>query len=131
MHDRHPHAGFAHKWFRQRTATDTFEVNRVVQMGALRVLTNRSAMQVEVLTPDDFWRLWDTLLTDTRVTFVAEPPNLDETWRALTLALPQGRKADTDTYLAAFAMASGASLVTFDKGFSRYEGLDLQLIAPA
>jgi len=29
----------------------------------------------------------------------------------------------TDAYLAAFAVASDASLVSFDKGFSRFEGL--------
>ena len=34
-----------------------------------------------------------------------------------------------DAYLAAFAMAGGYRLVTTDKGFKQFKGLDLLLIA--
>ena len=35
----------------------------------------------------------------------------------------------TDAYLAAFAQAAGVSLATFDRGFSRFSGLRLQLLS--
>jgi predicted nucleic acid-binding protein len=35
----------------------------------------------------------------------------------------------TDAYLAAFARAGGLGLVTFDRDFRRYAGLDLTLLA--
>ncbi|HVR36533.1 MAG TPA: PIN domain-containing protein [Methylomirabilota bacterium] len=37
----------------------------------------------------------------------------------------------TDAYLAAFAIAHGTKLATFDQGFKRFAGVDLLLIGSA
>jgi predicted nucleic acid-binding protein len=35
----------------------------------------------------------------------------------------------TDAYLAAFARSAGLRLVTFDRGFARFSGLEVLLLA--
>lgn len=40
---------------------------------------------------------------------------------------PKGSSAGTDAYLAAFALASNLSVVTFDGGMNRFPGLNVEL----
>jgi predicted nucleic acid-binding protein len=51
--------------------------------------------------------------------------NLDQ-WASREASTP---RLWTDAYLAAFAIAGGLRLVTFDRGFSRFPGLDLLLLS--
>lgn len=70
------------------------------------------------------WDAWDLLLTDDRFAAVDEPPGLERQWRSLTEDLAAGRCAETDTYLAAFALAGGCRVLTFDRGLRSFEGVD-------
>jgi hypothetical protein len=63
-----------------------------------------------------------------RVTYWEEPPGLDPIWRQLTSRNTYSTNLWTDAYLAAFAIASGVGLVSFDKGFQQFA--DLNLTAP-
>ena len=129
LHARHWHSRRAVAWLETRGDPGAIRLCRVVQMGALRLLTTRTVMQNDVLTAAEFWQGWDRLLRDDRFTLVQEPPALETAWRQLSRALPRGQVAGTDTYLAALAKARGWRLVTFDRGFTAFPGLEVEVLA--
>ena len=101
---------------------------RVTQAGLLRLLTNRGVMGGYPLTADGAWKVADTFLADSRITLLAEPLDIEERWRLATHKRAAGSSFWTDAYLAAFAVSAGATLVTFDRGFTRYADLRLKLL---
>jgi predicted nucleic acid-binding protein len=80
-------------------------------------------MKDEVKSASEFWRGWQRLIEDDRFALASEPADLEDAWRALTSSLPKGTPAETDCYLAAFAIADAHSLVSFDGGMRRFKGL--------
>jgi uncharacterized protein len=68
--------------------------------------------------------MYDAFLTDFRVGFAEEPPDIEAAWRSLTQVGSFSSNAWSDAYLAAFAISSGFELVTFDSGFGRFAGLN-------
>ena len=65
-----------------------------------------------------------------RVTcLVGEPAGLENAWRTLTTVVPKGKPAETDCYLAAFAITGGHRLVSFDPGLRRFAGVELMVLA--
>ena len=129
MHARHVHSAAAVRWLAGQNEPGVVAVCRVSQMGALRILTHTSAMKDEVKSASEFWDGWNRVMEDDRFALVGEPVGLETAWRALTGALPRGMPAETDGYLAAFAIAGKLSLVSFDRGLRRFPGLDL--VTPA
>lgn len=101
---------------------------RITQLALLRHLTNPKIMGENIQTQAETWKACDALLNDSRVVFMDEPANLDSIFRELTRAAFPKHKLWTDAYLAAFALAAGHSMVTFDEGFRRFTGLDLLLL---
>jgi predicted nucleic acid-binding protein len=71
----------------------------------------------EVMTQGQAWQAYDRWLTDGRVIFLDEPPNLDPAFRALSRHHRPSPKTWADSYLAAFAITSGLRFVTFDRAF--------------
>ena len=71
----------------------------------------------EVMTQDEAWRAYDRWLQDERVDFLAEPAGLESSFRAMTQSPRAAPKDWADSYLAAFAVTSQLTLVTFDQGF--------------
>jgi predicted nucleic acid-binding protein len=70
----------------------------------------------------------DIFYSDDRVILLSEPPEIEKQLRVLTQKVNYSPKVWEDAYLAAFAMASGRRLVTFDKGFRAYAGLDVEIL---
>lgn len=124
----HEHSARASRWLEREAKERQVLLCRIVQMGTLRLLTNARLMKDESLSPHEAWEVWDSLWTDPRFARVDEPPRLERTWRALARDLPRGGSADTDSYLAAFALAGGYRLVTFDRGFRRFGDLDCLIL---
>jgi hypothetical protein len=60
------------------------------------------------------WRTYDLLWADERVQWADEPAELDAVWRAISARDDKSHKLWTDDYLAAFAQASDAILITLD-----------------
>jgi hypothetical protein len=129
MHARHVHSPRAVRWLAGQDEPGTVVVCRVCQMGALRILTHPSAMKDEVKSASEFWDGWQRLMEDERFALAREPAGLENAWRALGAALPKGTPAETDCYLAAFAIAGGHRLVSFDRGLRRFRGLSV--VTPA
>ena len=96
---------------------------RVTQMAFLRLLTNPAVMGAQVLTPPAAWAKMLDFIHLPEVELVAEPLGIDDMWERYSTAGRLSPNLWTDAYLAAFAVRAGLRLVSFDKGFSRFEGL--------
>ena len=112
----------------QAASGDTIALCRVTQMGFLRLLTNARVMAGDVFTADRAWRLMDQIRQNDRFVFVSEPSGLEHTWRTMTSHHQEGANFWTDTYLAAFAGATGHTLVTLDRGFGKYKNISLRIL---
>ena len=68
------------------------------------------------------------LLEDERVELVPEPAGIDALLPALFKYPSPTGKLVTDAYLAAFAMSASMQLVTFNRGFRQFKGLDVTIL---
>jgi uncharacterized protein len=118
----------ATEWLESVSDIGSIAICRVVQMGALRILTRPSIMGEYVLSGAQAWMAVTRFMEDDRFAFAAEPGILMESWRIICNSLPTGMSAETDAYLAAFALAGGYRLVTLDKGMVRFHGIELVLL---
>ena len=96
---------------------------RVTQMAFLRLLTNKTVMGTQTLTSLAAWKKWSEFHALPEVRLFTEPDGLEEVWRQFCNTARSTPNLWTDAYLAAFAKCAGLRLVTFDKGFKRFEGL--------
>lgn len=121
--DGHTHHAIATRWF-DGQGNSTCALCRVTQMALLRHLSNAKIMGLNVQTQIEAWKTCDRLANDPRVFFLPEPPALEDSFRRYTRASSPSHALWTDAYLAAFAVESQAQLVSLDRGFSRFEGLE-------
>lgn len=54
------------------------------------------------------------------VNYTGEPASIEVEWRRLTHGSRRSPNVWTDAYLAAFAIAGGFEIVTFDRGFEQF-----------
>ena len=101
----------------------------MTQQGFLRLATNPKVAGPHALTLTEAWRHYDALLGDPRIAFADEPALLETHWRGFARGGTFSPNVWNDAYLAAFAVAGGHALVTFDKGFVRYPGLSATLLS--
>lgn len=101
---------------------------RTTMQGFLRLVTQPVVMGAAVHSAAEAWMIYTAHLAGGRVQFVAEPASIEAQLRTLTLRSDFQQRDWTDAYLASFAMTAGCRMVSFDKGFAQYEGLEfLQL----
>jgi uncharacterized protein len=103
-------------------------VCRQTQLGLLRLLTNTTIMGNDVLDIRQSWDIYDALMSDERFEFYEEPVGLEQRFRSYTAGAGVAPKLWQDAYLAAFARSAKLHLVTFDRGFQKFEGLHLILL---
>jgi uncharacterized protein len=126
---RHAHHPVAADWF-GREAEDVLFC-RVTQMGLLRLLSNPAIMGNDAIDRSQAWRTFGQLWADERVLWADEPAELDAVWRAISARDDKSHKLWTDDYLAAFAQASEATLVTLDRRLAaRYPSVRVELLLP-
>jgi len=126
-YDRHLHHPAALAWLEQQDEL-SLVICRQTQLSLLRVLTNASVMGSEVCTLTQAWEIYETLVSDERFDFYAEPPGLEPFLRKYTQSGRVSPKLWQDAYLAAFARAAKMHLATFDEGFRQFESLRLTLL---
>jgi predicted nucleic acid-binding protein len=85
-------------------------------------------MGSQVLSPSAAWSKVTEFLTLPEVRLLSEPHGLEETWERFSKAGRTSPNMWTDSYLAAFAAGASLRLVTFDRGFSRFDGLDTLIL---
>ncbi len=125
---QHVHHAEARRWFGSLDPGEV-DVCRVIHLALIRLLCNQSIMGGNVLSAPDALGVVQELLTDERFELVAEPSGIDALLPGLLVHPAPAGKLVTDAYLAAFAIASSRRLVTFDKGFRQFRGLDLNLLS--
>ncbi len=126
--ESHVHHGAAKIWFEGATNAGCCFC-RLTQQGFLRLATNPKAFGEEAVTLPNAWRIYDELLVDPRISFSAEPPNVETHWRAYTQRQVFSPKVWNDAFLAAFARTADFELVTFDKGFAQYTDLRCTILS--
>ena len=103
---------------------------QISMQGFLRLVTHPAAMGQAVHTPEEAWDIYNAYLRTSRVEFLAEPVTLEKQLRRYTSRDGFHVRDWTDAWLASFAVTAGCRIVSFDAGFSQYEGLEfLQLKA--
>lgn len=119
-YERHVHHDAAKRWFQPLDDDARIFFCRVTQLGLLRLLTTVAVMgREEVMGQGAAWQAYDRWLEDDRVSFLPEPPTLEEAFRAMSRARRPAPKDWADSYLAAFAEISDLTLVTFDQALHR------------
>jgi toxin-antitoxin system PIN domain toxin len=114
---RHRHHEVAKAWIDGQT--DDLAFCRVTHMALLRLITNSAITGRDALSRRQAWDAVDALMTDSRVRFLPEPETLVPLWKALSKKDDHDHLLWTDDYLAAFAQAVEADLVTLDRVFRR------------
>jgi uncharacterized protein len=94
----------------------------------LRLATNSSVFGKDAITLAKAWQNYDLFLSDPRVSFAAEPVAIEAHWRGYTQNQSFSPKVWNDAYLAAFALAGGLRLVTFDQGFAHYQNVTVTVL---
>ena len=112
----HVHAAVAKGWWEQETGSIAFR--RLTQLGFLRLMTTAAVMDGKPLTMTEAWRVYDRLYDDDRVTFVAEPPEVDKRFREKATGRTASPKVWADAWLLAVAHTAEGVLVTFDKALA-------------
>lgn len=124
---QHEHHRTAVKWFDGLPAGEA-GLCRLVQLALIRLLGNRSIMGDSAIAAATGWDLIETLLEDERVSMIPEPARIDSVLPALLeYHVPTGTLV-ADAYLAAFAMSDSRRLVTLDRGFRQFRGLEVELL---
>ena len=116
---RHRHHALVKGWLDQED--DELAFCRVAQMALLRLTTTWAIAGRDVLSRRHAWELVEHLTADPRVRVLLEPEAPVPLWVALSKRDDHDHLLWTDDYLAAFAQAASAELVTLDGVFrTRY-----------
>ncbi len=117
-YDRHVHHVVARRWFEGLEAAARLFFCRFTQLGLLRLLSAEAVMGPDqVKSQQEAWKAYDRWLEDERVEFLDEPAGLEARFRGLTRSPHAAPKDWADSYLAAFALSSRLTVVTFDRAF--------------
>ena len=92
---------------------------RVTELGLLRVLTVKEAMQQDVMTQSAAWGTYDLFFRNPNTVFLEEPAGMERRFRDHTDRDEVSPKLWADGYLSAFAEALGLTLVTLDKALAK------------
>ena len=129
MWANHMHNRIAQQWLKDHE-DDELAFCRVTELGVLRHLTNPSVTGKDARTRRQAWDLLIELQQDPRVRFLQEPQGVAPLWIAFSKRDDQSHKLWTDDYLAAFAQAAHADLVTFDQSMhGRYPSVRVVTLA--
>ena len=128
---KHTHHPAAKAWLDGEDAPDSVLFCRSVQQSVLRLLTTTEVMAlygIKPLSNAEAWGVYEAFIADDRIVFRDEPPGVPAIWKKLAARRTSSPKLWMDAYLAAFAIACGAQLVTSDKAFTQFPGLDVLVV---
>ncbi|HTV05478.1 MAG TPA: TA system VapC family ribonuclease toxin [Acidobacteriaceae bacterium] len=125
---RHSHHIQAMQWLRSLDEVRLIFC-RYTQLGFLRLLSTEAVMGNEVLTQVEAWKEYDGWLATGFAIYQDEPDRLEEVFRSISKQPRSSPKEWADSYLAAFSVAAGVRLVTFDRALKARAG-DAILLRP-
>ncbi len=100
-------------WFCRHTA-----------LGFKRLMCQPAMLGERVLTIVQAFEAYQVIRKQARVDLMLDPPDLESAWVALALQSPWPPRMWPDAYLAAFAITANLRLVSFDRDFSKFAGLN-------
>ena len=121
----------ARAWFESLPSQEQVLFCRSTQQSYLRLLTTTEVLArygIRPLTNAEAWNTYSDWLEVKCVSFADESAGLEAHWKAWAALKTSSPKLWMDANLAAFAISGGYQLVTTDKSFTQYQGLDLQLL---
>ncbi|MEI8081192.1 MAG: TA system VapC family ribonuclease toxin [Actinomycetes bacterium] len=127
----HTHHQAARAWLDAEAEVASLCFCRATQQGVVRLLTTAEVLASygnPPLTNRQAWGVMESFMEDERITFANEPEGLEEIWKTLAVRDTNSPKLWMDAYLAAFALRSGFQIVTTDKAFAQFHGLDLLVL---
>ncbi len=130
-HEFHP---AARGWLRRQSPREAVLFCRSTQQSFLRLLTTKAVLApygIPPLSNKAAWSAYEGFRADERIGWAEEPRGLESSWKRLAAGPKASAKLWMDAYLAAFAMSGGFQLVTTDKAFKQFKGLDLLLLSKA
>jgi toxin-antitoxin system PIN domain toxin len=118
----HAHHARARRYWELESAAQV-AFCRISMLGLLRLGTNAKAMGGQPFTPVEAWRAYRAFRALPEVTFLDEPARLEAQMAAWSDTANFAAQAWTDCCLASVAILSNCRLVSFDRQFSRFTGL--------
>jgi toxin-antitoxin system PIN domain toxin len=121
-------------WLGKRKRSEAVLFCRATQQSLLRLLTTSAVLApygIPPLSNKAAWSVYEGFLADGRVSWVEEPRGLDSHWEKFASVSRASPKLWMDAFLAAFAVAGKYQLVTIDKAFRQFKGLDLLVLSNA
>lgn len=128
---KHSHHQAAVSWLDGQSMQNNVAFCRSTQQSFLRLMTTTGVLAVygnEALSNAAAWNCYEAFMADERIVFLPEPSGIDLLWKKLAARKSSSPKLWMDSYLAAFAMAGGLELITIDKAFTQFPGLDVVVI---
>ena len=125
--EEHEHHPATKRWF-SGVLPDEAGLCRLVQLTLVRLLGTDRAMGGKALPASEAWALVQQLQEDERVVFLPEPRGLDAAVPALFRYRVPTPNLVNDAYLAAFALTARLRLITRDRGFLQFRGLDVEIL---
>jgi toxin-antitoxin system PIN domain toxin len=129
---KHSHHSSSRAWLETVEAQGALLFCRATQQAFLRLLTNATVLSLygnPPLTNSQAWSVYETLLADDRIVFRAdEPAGVEALWKRFAARGTSSPKLWMDAYLAAFSLAGRHRMVTTDKAFRQFQGLDLLVL---
>ncbi len=132
--DTHPGHSLAAAWHASAPLSrGSLLFCRNTELSFLRLTTQESTMLAFGKKPfsnTEASRFLASVQSDPTVASMGETAGTKELWLKLAASGVSSPKVWMDAYLAAFAIQAGSELVTFDKGFRKFEkaGLALRLL---
>ena len=125
---QHPHHDAAVAYWKELAGKRVWFC-RVTMLGMVRLLSQPKVMGEQALNLAQALAAYQRFASLPEIGIHAEPADCArQLQRRLSTDLPA--RLLTDAYLAAFAESAGLRMVTFDKDFERFEGLEcLRLVA--
>jgi toxin-antitoxin system PIN domain toxin len=125
--ENHPfHEAALNYW--QSEAAAKLALCSVTATGFVRILTRPHGASSQALPLEEAWRLYSAWRQSPEVVFLHQPAACDSELDELVSSNLVTPRLWNDAYLAAFAKSAGLRLVTFDRDFQRFPGLDLLLL---
>lgn len=125
----HYHHHIVNEWFEKDDHPVYF--CRASQQGVLRLLTTAAVLAPYKLSPlsnrQAQVRMKD-MIGHERIFIADEPHNLEPDWERFAGSSQASPKLWMDAYLAAFARCGGYRLVTNDRAFKQFKGVDVQVL---
>lgn len=127
----HSHHKAVRTWLDGQMVPASIFFCRATQQGLVRLLTTAEVLAgygIPALTNREAWEAVESFMADDRVAFADEPAGVEDAWKALAIRDTHSPKLWMDAWLAAFALRAGFQMITTDKAFSQFKGLELLVV---